>query len=167
MAQLRRHGVLLVALVLLVAGAALWWRAHEVGHPAALDNQALIDASATAEVREEVSRALTAVLSFDHAAPEAARLAADTYLIDRARDEYDVLMQSLLEEAPDQELVLSAEVQDAGVQELGDTRAILIVFVDQRSQRAGDKEMTVSAAQLDVTARKVGGAWRISDFKVL
>jgi len=167
MSRLRRHAVLLVAVVLLVAGGAFWLRAHQLDNPEALDNQAQVDAAATDQVRTEISYALTAVFSYDHANPAMAQEAADTYLAERARSEYDLLLTSLLEQAPGQGLVLSATVQDVGVKHLSDDEATAVAFLDQRSERAGDEEATVSAAQLDVTARRIGGAWRIVDFEVL
>lgn len=45
--------------------------------------------------------------------------------------------------------------------------ATALAFLDQRSERDGEKEATVSAAQLDVTLRRVGGAWLVVDFEVL
>ncbi|WP_235737984.1 hypothetical protein [Nocardioides alcanivorans] len=167
MSRLRQHFVLVAAVVLLIVGGAFWLRAHQLDNPPALDNQAMVDGAGTEQVRTEVAYALTAVFSYDHANPAAAQEAADTYLADRAREEYDVLLASLLEQAPGQELVLSATVQDVGVNELRDDEATAVAFLDQRSERAGDEEATVSAAQLNVTARRIGGAWLIVDFEVL
>ena len=56
---------------------------------------------------------------------------------------------------------------DVGVKELRDDEATAVAFLDQRSERADDEEASVSAAQLNVTARRIGGAWRVVDFEVL
>jgi Mce-associated membrane protein len=63
--------------------------------------------------------------------------------------------------------VLSAEVQSAAVKTLTDSTATLLVFLDQSSQRASDKQASVSAAQLQVDAAKVGSTWRITGLKPL
>ncbi|WP_110206546.1 hypothetical protein [Nocardioides daejeonensis] len=165
--RLRRHGVLALAVLLLVAGGALWLRAHQLDNPPALDNAALVDTGATAQARTELAAALVGVFSYDYADPSASQEAADTFLADRARKEYDVLVGALLEQAPGQKLILSATVQDIGIKELRDDSVTAVAFLDQRSEREGEKEATVSAAQLDVTARRIGGAWVIVDFEVL
>lgn len=63
--------------------------------------------------------------------------------------------------------MLTAQVQATAVKHLTDDKASLLVFLDQSSQRAKDKEATVSAAQLAVTARRVDGEWKISSLKPL
>lgn len=39
--------------------------------------------------------------------------------------------------------------------------------LDQSSQRADDKEASISAAQIAISAKKVDGAWRITELKPL
>ncbi len=171
MSALRRLGsraVLLgVALVLAVAGAGCWWAAHEARTAPQVRNLAVHDSTATDRVAEEVSRALTEVLSYDHADPAVSAAAADRVLRGDARREYDQLVATLHEKAPGQQLVLSAQVQAAGVKELSEDRAELLVFLDQSSRRLSDEEATVSAAQLGVTAQRRDGHWRITALTIL
>jgi Mce-associated membrane protein len=63
--------------------------------------------------------------------------------------------------------VLTAEVQSAAVKTLTDSTATLLVFLDQSSQRSTDKQASVSAAQLEVDAARVGTTWRITRLKPL
>jgi Mce-associated membrane protein len=164
----RRTALLLALAVALVAVGGLgFWRAHELRSTPAAANLAVVDATATADVQSEISRALVRVLSYDYSDPTITAQAADEVLAGKARDEYDVLFASLQERAPGQKLVLSAQVQVAAVQELTEDRASLLVFVDQSSQRTSDKEASISAAQLSVTARKSGDDWQITRLQPL
>lgn len=130
-------------------------------------NRALLDQRQTAGVAEVVSRQLAQVLSYDHQNPEATRAFADQYLSGQAREQYDTLFQSLQERAPGQKLVLTAQVQVAGVQQLSDTTAELLVFLDQSSTRATDQQATVSAAQVAITAERSGKTWTITGLEPL
>ncbi|WP_375001756.1 hypothetical protein [Aeromicrobium sp. CTD01-1L150] len=142
-----------------IVGAAMAW---QIRSSDAAGNLAVVDANATSEVQAEVSQALGAVLSYDHADPGPTEAAADSLLSGDAREEYDTLFASLQERAPDQELVLTAQVQAVAVKELDDDSAQLLVFLDQSSQRAADDEASVSAAQLSVQAEKQDGDWVIT-----
>ncbi len=167
MTTIRKNLVLALAAVMLAVGAVGWWMALDQRRGSAADNKAVIDATASAQVASEVSNGLTQVLSYDFADPARTTEALDVVLAGDARKEYDTLFASLQERAPGQELVLTAEVQGAAVKELTDDTASLLVFLDQSSQRADDKEASISAAQLAITAKKTKGAWRITSLKPL
>lgn len=167
MTIMRKNLAVLGALVMLVVGGVGWWMAVDPGGSSAADNRAVIDATASAQVQSEVSRGLTQVLSYDYADPGRTTSALDAVLSGAARKEYDTLFASLQERAPGQQLVLTAAVQGAAVKELTGDTAKLLVFLDQSSRRADDKEASVSAAQLAVTAKKVNGAWTITGLKPL
>lgn len=156
-----RGVVLVVTVVVLAAAAVVGWRALDLRNDPALDNLAMIDQKTQEQVVAEVSRGLVAVLSYDYSEPEATRAMADKVLRGQARQEYDTLFKSLQERAPGQKLLLSAQVRLTGVQELSADRAKLLVFLDQSSTRAKDKQASVSAAQLSVTAKRKSGTWTI------
>lgn len=160
--SLLRQLPLALAAVMVAVGAVGFWQARDLRTTPAAENLALVDATATTEVQAEVSQALVRVLSYDFSDPATTEQAADEVLAGKAREEYDTLFASLQERAPGQELMLSAQVQVAAVKHLSDTTASLLVFLDQTSQRATDKEASISAAQLAVDARKVDGTWRIT-----
>ncbi|WP_293780717.1 hypothetical protein [uncultured Aeromicrobium sp.] len=153
--------------VLVAVGIAGWLTAWSIQQNAAAQNAALIDPGATADVQAQVSQALTRVLSYDFNDPKATEDAAEQFLTGAAREEYETLYTTLQEQAPGQELVLTAQVRVAGVKELRDDSAELLVFLDQTSRRAGDEEASVSAAQLAVSAERDGDAWTITDLEIL
>lgn len=156
-----------LAAVLMVVGLLGWWMAYDERSADAAQNRALTDAAATARVQSEVSRALTSVLSYDYADPARTQNAAKQVLTGAASKEYDTLLRSLQQRAPGQKLLLTAAVQSTGVKELTDDTASLLVFLDQSSQRAEDREASFSAAQLAVKAKKVGNAWKITSLQPL
>lgn len=166
---MRRRTALLLAgaLVLALVGGLGFWRAHDLRDTPAAANLAVVDATATADVQSDISRALVRVLSYDYTDPGTTEQAANDVLAGAARKEYDTLFTSLQQRAPGQKLVLSAQVQVAAVKELTEDRATLLVFVDQSSQRATDKEASISAAQLAVTARRSGNSWKITGLRPL
>ncbi|MGJ9412637.1 hypothetical protein ACHAAC_07985 [Aeromicrobium sp. CF4.19] len=164
---MRSAVVLVLAAVLVAVGLVGWWLAWDVRSSAAAENLAVVDSTATTTVQSEVSQALTTVLTYDFTNPEATEGAADTLLAGDAREEYDTLFASLQERAPDQELVLTAQVQAVAVKTLDADSAELLVFLDQSSQRADDDEASVSAAQLAVEAERVDGSWRITGLEPL
>lgn len=162
MTIIRKSWVIALAGVLLVVGALGWWMSHDLTSTSAAQNKALTDSTATAKVQAEVSRALSSVLSYDYAQPKVTEAAADAVLSGAARKEYATLFKSLEERAPGQKLVLTAQVQSIGVKELHGDTAKMLVFLDQSSQRANDKEASISAAQIAVTAKRIKGAWKVT-----
>lgn len=165
MTGLRKNLLLVIAGVFLFVGLFGWWMSRDAAPEES--NRAVVDKSVSTDVSQEVARALTGVLSYDYADPSVSQMIADNVLTGDAREEYDRLLEALNKKAPGQKLVLSAQVQAAAVKELKDDRAELLVFVDQTSKRADDKQASVSAAQLQITAEKVDDAWTITQLKPL
>ncbi|WP_436700230.1 hypothetical protein [Nocardioides sp. BYT-33-1] len=160
--QIVRACALIVAIALIGVAIVLGLRAQSLRDDPALANRALLDEAAARGVTTEVSRGLAQVFSYDWSQPGITKAAADQLLSGQAREEYDTLFASLQERAPDQKLTLSTQVQIAGVQRLTETKATLLVFLDQSSSRAEDEESSVSAAQLRVEAERDGRAWVIT-----
>lgn len=168
MSGARRTAVVVVSLLALVVGGVGWWQHVDLTSGAAAQNRALVDEEATAQVQSQVAVALERVLTYDHADPAPTEQSADAFLAGKARSEYDTLFRTLQEQAPDQQLVLTAKVSAAGVTELEGDRASLLVYVDQSSRRAGEDQANVSAAQLAVTARKSArGTWQVTSLRPL
>ncbi len=158
---------LAIAIVLIGVALMLGVRTLSLRNDPALDNRALIAESVGRDVTAVVSRGLVQVLSYDWQQPDATRAAADQLLSGQARKEYDTLFASLQERAPGQKLVLTSQVQVAGIQRLTTDSATLLVFVDQSSTRAKDKEASVSAAQLRVEVKRRGPSWVITGLQPL
>ena len=164
---LRRALPLVLAAILLAVGLVGWWSWFDLRGDDPSDNGAVIDSKATAQVQTSVSQALGRVLTYDYQDPATTEAAADDVLAGKARTEYDTLFASLQQRAPGQQLKLTAQVQAIGVKELRGDKATLLVFVDQRSFREKDKEASVSAAQLHITAERKGASWVITGLKPL
>jgi len=155
---------LAAATVLLIgAGTALEVRAHQLRSEPAAANRALADTAATTEVIGQVSTALGKVLSYDYTNPAATQQAADQLLTGDAANQYRTLFTALQSKAPGEKLTLSAKVVSGGVTSLRGNTAQLLVFLDQSSTRASDRQSSTSAAQLDVTAVRQNGSWKISE----
>jgi Mce-associated membrane protein len=159
--------VVALSVALLVVAVVLAWQTRTLQDDPALENRAQLDKAIQADVITVVSRGLTQVLSYDYNQPDATRAFADQVLDGQAREEYDTLFASLQDRAPGQKLTLTAQVQVAGVEDLTGSKATLLVFVDQKSFRKKDKEASVSAAQLDITAERKGATWVITGLKPL
>lgn len=159
------RGPVLAALcvAMLVAGALLLVLARGQAEDARSVNRALYDASTTTEVEGQIGTGLARVLTFDHRRPEATRAAADELMRGKAREQYDELYAALVDLAPQQQLSTRVEVRATAVQELEGDRAEVLVFLDQTSTRGTDGESSVGAAQVQVSAQRIDGAWRVLD----
>jgi Mce-associated membrane protein len=157
--------VLSVALV--VTGVAFLVRAHTLDDAATVTNHAVTDRAVTAQVIGQVSTGLDQVLSYDYAKPQVAKQAAARWLGGDAPKQYALLVSQLQKLAPGQQLSLVAKVVTAGVTVLHGNTAQLLVFVDQQSTRASDHQSSLSAAQVEVTATKHGGSWKITELEPL
>jgi Mce-associated membrane protein len=162
-----RTVALCLAVALLAGAGYLGWQARELRNDPVLENRAMLDEEAGSAIATAVSRGLIQVLTYDWREPEATRAAADQVLGGQAREEYDTLFDSLQDRAPGQKLTLTAQVQVAAVQRLGERDATLLVFVDQSSTRAKDDNSSVSAAQLRVEVERQDGEWVITGLQPL
>lgn len=167
MTRARILAPLVLAAVLIAVGAFGAFRAYELRTTPAAQNEAVVDASTTAEVQAFISQGLVQVLTYDFANPDATTTAAEQVLAGEARKEYDQLFDDLAARAPGQQLVLNARVQSVAVTELEGDTAEALVFLDQTSQRATDQEATISAAQLSITATREGDTWTITGLDTL
>ncbi|MEU2429264.1 hypothetical protein ABZ611_07020 [Streptomyces sp. NPDC007861] len=160
----RRGGVLAGCLVaaLLLAGAGLLLRAHQLGDNPATANRALTDTAATTRVTGDVSSAVAKVFSYAAEDTAVTRQAARELLAGKASRQYESLFAQVERRAPEQRLTLTTRVVRAGVTSLGADRAELLLFLDQIAQRKGGPA-TTAAAQLSVTTELHEGRWRIVD----
>ncbi|WP_051950616.1 hypothetical protein [Actinacidiphila yeochonensis] len=157
----RRIGAAGAVVVLLAASGVLLYQAQQLRDPAATANRALTDAPATDEVVGDVSSGLTRIFSYSPQDTDATGQAAREVLTGTAAGQYQALFGQIQQQVAAQQLTLTTRVVRAGVVSLTATRAKLLVFLDQSSQRAGSTA-TSAAAQLSVTADRLDGHWRIS-----
>lgn len=148
-----------VALILALGGVALNLASARLRNgPAA--NRALVDTAATSQVIAAVGAEVTEIFSYNYADVTATRRAAAAVLAGRAAQQYEQLFGQVERGAPSQRLVLTTRVARAGVMQLSDDTARLLVFLDQKATRPGGT--SVAAAQLAVTVQRTGGRWRIT-----
>ncbi|MFC5185232.1 hypothetical protein [Actinomadura harenae] len=155
-------------LAVVVAGSALalntWASDRASGGPAT--NRALLDKAATADALSNVSKAVERVFTYSYTDPDTTSRAASSLLTGKAAAQYQSLFGQVRQEAPRQQLALTTKVSRAGLVRLDrDGTAVVVVFLDQQSTRAGKATGTPVAAQLIVTARRSGATWRITELR--
>lgn len=160
--------VLLAVLVVSVLVAGGFGIAlYALANGASTGNAAVADTAATKEVTARVSEAVRTSFTYDYGNPQSTEQEASKVLTGPAIQQYRQLFGQVKQVAPAQKLVFTSTVRTAGVQELrGDTARVLL-FVDQQGVRADNNQRRSGSAQLDVTAQRVGNAWKVSDIKVL
>ncbi|WP_158882626.1 hypothetical protein [Amycolatopsis anabasis] len=163
----RRATVLaaLAAVIVLAAGFAVFAavRASALRD----DNLALADQAATAEVTDQIGAGVKAIFSYDYSNLARTERAAAGVLVDAAVGQYRDGFAAAGKQATEQKLVRSTTIRAIGVRELHEDTARLLVFLDQQTLRTTENQQTSSAAHLDVTARKVDGAWKIANLAAL
>ncbi|UVS82188.1 hypothetical protein [Actinokineospora sp. UTMC 2448] len=153
-----------VALLLAALGLYFKGQADRLTSGADKANTAFTDAAATAEVKTQIVAGLERALSYDYRDLDRTAAAVKEVLAGRAVCEYDAMFGQLRELAPAQKLVHTTIVRELGVRQLSADRAEALVFIDQTSTRVEEDQTTASGAQLGVTAERVDGAWKITEF---
>lgn len=140
---------------------------HELRAGPTTGNTALADSATTNQVSSQVAEGVRTSFTYDYANPQRTEQEAEKVLTGAAIEQYRQLFGQVKQVAPAEKLVFTSNVRSAGVQELRDDRARVLLFVDQQGVRADTNQRRSGSAQLDVTAVRVGNAWKISDIKVL
>ncbi|MET9542016.1 hypothetical protein ABZY16_31680 [Streptomyces sp. NPDC006553] len=160
--------------VLLLAGSAFFYGAHQLRSTPSARNHALTDAGATARVGGDVGEGLARIFSYTPASDDAVERSAGTVLAGRAARQYADLFAQVRAQLVEQRITLSTQTVRTGVIELDGDSARLLVFLDQTSRRDNTRQdkarqdkatATSAAAQLTVTATFQGDRWLIVDIK--
>ncbi|MFE6781218.1 hypothetical protein ACFVFF_03075 [Streptomyces sp. NPDC057680] len=165
--------------VLLLAGSAFFYGAHQLRSTPSARNHALTDAGATARVGGDVGEGLARIFSYTPASDDAVERSAGTVLAGRAARQYADLFAQVRAKLVEQRITLSTQTVRTGVIELDGDSARLLVFLDQTSRRDSPRGVgtpqdkarqdkataTSAAAQLTVTATFQGDRWLIVDIK--
>ena len=154
-----------VTVLCLLAGVVSLLQADSIRSTESATNLAVVDGELSSEVEGQIATALGQILSYDHGDPGPTEAAAERVLTGDAAEQYDTLFADLEERAAGQELTLSARVAVVGVRRLTESKADLLVFLDQSSVRKTDESSSVAAAQLKVSAVKREGSWLISSIE--
>ena len=155
--------VVVVAL-LVVAGLGFF-----VGHEAFTDpkspasNDAVVDASATAETVGATRQAVERIFSFDPTKLDDSEAAArDLGTGDFPRQYAEVFDRAIRPAATSQQLRQTASVLDIGVRRIDGDQANLITLIQLDVTRGTTGQSTTTPGLLDIDLQRVGGQWKVS-----
>jgi len=158
----RRATVVLAVVAVLMAGLAGWFTLEARSTNAVVThNSALSDVAGTGDAAKQVGAALGTVFSYRYDDPAKSAQAAREVLTGPALAQYEQLFGQVRKLAVEQKLVVTSTAVASGVKLLDGDRAALLVFLDQTGTR-GDGQRSTGAAELSVTAERVGGKWRVT-----
>lgn len=153
-------GRAVVTLALLVGGATSAGAQEDVS---GVDNRALLDAEATADVLAEAKSISAELFTFTHTDLDGHETRFRELTTGELSREYAELFESMVGEATSQQLSLTSTVADAAVRELRGDHAQVLVFLDQASVRADTNHHNSSKAMFVATLQRVDGTWKFSD----
>lgn len=156
MSRLRRWGGLVVAALALTVCAVAVQQAGSL-RTEATRNRVIVDRELTSEVVDAVSSSVEQLWSYDHSHLE--RLDQVLLHVGTAsfRRDYAPAYREVRRLAPQRRAVVTATVSEVAVSTLTRTRAVLLVFVNQRMGGGG-----AAGARLRVEAVLRDGEWKIS-----
>ncbi|MDT7670469.1 MAG: Mce-associated rane protein, partial [Pseudonocardiales bacterium] len=146
------------------AGAAYfcWTKAQQAADARPTGNIAFVDPLSTAGVRDQVSKAIEAIYSYDSTQLDDSENRALSFITGDYSDEFKQNFATVRQLAPQEKAQLTSTVVEAGVQSLTESRATLLVMVNQVGHRGDNPQPLRAAVRLSVTAEKVGGQWKVS-----
>ena len=155
-------GVLAVVTVVL-GGLAAWFasQASNLNSAPSAQNSALANSAATSQITSQARTAISALFSYNYAAPGPTTAAASRWLTGAAVQQYARLFGEVHQEAPKEKLVVTTTVSNIGVETLQGDSARALVFVTE-SDRKGTGGATASApAMLAINLTQTNGTWKI------
>ncbi|WP_312872081.1 hypothetical protein [Amycolatopsis dendrobii] len=158
-----RVALLLVVGLALVAAAVIF---QVKGSDAAdsTSNRAVLDVAKTAQVKDQVSKAIETLFSYDFNNIKKTEDAANQLLAtDQVKTSYNALMGQVKKLAPEQKVVVTCKVTRSAVIRLNGDLARVMLFIDQTSTRADTKQTAAGTAQMHVDAQLQGNTWKITD----
>jgi Mce-associated membrane protein len=142
-------------------------RAQDLTRGADVDNRALIDVDAQGDAVRQLREAVEKSFSYDYTDLGRTEQAVRDNLVGKARCEYDNLFGEVKRLAPEQKIILTTTVREAGVTRLAGDTAELLAFVDQRTSRADQDQTTASGGQFAIRAQRQGARWKITELDFL
>jgi Mce-associated membrane protein len=154
----------LVVVGLLLSAAAVIFHLQAAAIEDSTSNTALLDVAKTAQVKDQVSKAVETLFSYDYNNVKKTEDAANDLLVNNdVKNKYNLLIGQVKQLAPQQKLVVTCKVTRSAVIMLNGDLANVMVFVDQTSTRADTNKTTAGSAQLHVNAQLQGDKWKITD----
>ncbi|MFB7664371.1 hypothetical protein ACFC1R_10560 [Kitasatospora sp. NPDC056138] len=157
----------LAVLTLLLGGLAAWSAARAAdlrdGSPAR--NAALADAARTSEVKGTVSQAVNTLFSYNYADTARTDDAVKRLLIGQAVQQYATMLAEVRKQGPQQKMVLTTTVTNAGVVAIDGDRARLLIYADQRNTGTAEPAES-AAATADPSKSDTGTAYSPAMFAV-
>ena len=154
--------LLVVAVVAAGAGFFSWSKAQQVDRAQPTGNIAFLNKPATAEVKDQVSKAIEAIYSYDSAQLDQSESRALSFITGSYTDEFKANFATVRQLGPQEKASLVSTVVGAGVESLTESRATLLVMVNQVGHRGDNPQPLRAAVRLNVTAQKVDGQWKVS-----
>lgn len=149
--------VVVVTLALVVAAVVLALQLRERLQA----EQAREDALAVAE------GSVVEVLSYDHRRLDADVAEAERLSTGRFLEQYRSATRDLAEQARAGSVVVTARVPSASVQAATPDEVVVLLFVDQTTERADLPEPRVDQNRVRLTMQRVGGRWLVAELDVL
>ncbi|WP_163510687.1 hypothetical protein [Fodinicola acaciae] len=157
--------VAVLVTLIFVAGVWIQVRAADVRGDPLLTNRAGRDAGGQQAV-SQLAAAVSRIFSYSATDPAATGRFAAQVLTGNAASQYQLLFGQVQAQAATQRLSVTTTVGTTAVSYLDDTKAVVLLFCDQRAVRAG-QQPTTAAADLLVTANQRDGRWLISDIRAV
>jgi hypothetical protein len=154
--------LLVVAVVAAGVGFFSWTKAQQADHARPTGDIAFVDRVATAEVKDQVSKAIEAIYSYDSAQLDQSENRALSFITGSYTDEFKGNFATVRQLGPQEKASLVSTVVGAGVESLTESRATLLVMVNQVGHRGDNPQPLRAAVRLNVTAQKVDGQWKVS-----
>jgi hypothetical protein len=154
--------LLVVAVVATGAGFFSWSKAQQADRAQPTGNIAFLNKPATAEVKDQVSKAIEAIYSYDSAQLDQSESRALSFITGSYTDEFKANFATVRQLGPQEKASLVSTVVGAGVESLTESRATLLVMVNQVGHRGDNPQPLRAAVRLNVTAQKVDGQWKVS-----
>jgi len=161
-------GAIALVFVLLASTFGALWFIREHDGPAA--NHALIDIGATSLVAQQVGEAVKTVYSYDFARLDENEKNARAVITPEFEQQFTTLFADVRDKAPKQKAVVTATVALTGVRQITDDTAVVVLFMNQiatRTAETGPAQQLASAGRLTVTAKNIGGTWKIADVQAV
>jgi Mce-associated membrane protein len=163
--------VLLLVTLLGAAGAYLAWshtpKAGEASAGSGADdaggNLAFVDQASTSAVKNQVAAAINAIYSYDSAELDQSEGRALSFITGSYVDQFKKNFATVRQLAPKEKAALTSTVVETGVESLTQSRATLLVMVNQIGRRGDNPQPLRASVRLSVTAEKVDGQWKVAD----